>query len=96
MPAPDPAKLFQGTARYYARYRRPYPEALSALLAARFHLDGTTRLLDLGRGTGLLALPLAPHMAEVVGLDPQRETLAAPDGVFHEGVALDVPLAWRE
>jgi SAM-dependent methyltransferase len=95
MSASDPAKLFQGTADYYARYRRPYPEVVIALLVERFHLDGSARLLDLGRGTGLLALPLAPRVAEVVGLDPQPEMLAAPDGVFHETVALDVLLAWR-
>lgn len=76
MSVPDPAALFKSTASYYARYRQPYPPALIDLIVARFSLDGTTRLLDLGCGTGLLALPLAARVAEVVGLDPQPEMLA--------------------
>ncbi|MFE3226182.1 class I SAM-dependent methyltransferase [Nocardia sp. NPDC059228] len=44
-------------------------------LVERFHLDGTGRLLDLGCGTGQLAIPLAAHVAEAVGMDPETETL---------------------
>lgn len=68
--------LFAGTAWYYARYRPGYPEAFFRHIIARFALDGTTRLLDLGCGTGQLALPLAPHVAAIVGMDPDAEMLA--------------------
>jgi SAM-dependent methyltransferase len=68
--------LFKGAAWYYARYRAGYPAPLIARIVARFGLDGTGRLLDLGCGTGQLALPLAPYVAEVVGVDPEPEMLA--------------------
>jgi 2-polyprenyl-3-methyl-5-hydroxy-6-metoxy-1,4-benzoquinol methylase len=68
--------LFTGTAWHYARYRPGYPRVFFADLAKRFHLDGTGRLLDLGCGTGQLTLPLAEHVAEAVGMDPEPEMLA--------------------
>ncbi len=68
--------LFRGTAWYYARYRPGYPPAFFDHVVARFGLEGTGRLLDLGCGTGQLTLPLAPHLAEVVGMDPEPEMLA--------------------
>jgi len=68
--------LFEGTAWHYARYRPNYPEAFLADLVARFHLDGSGRLLDLGCGTGQLTVPLAGHVATAVGMDPEPEMLA--------------------
>lgn len=71
--APD---LFAGTAHYYARYRPGYPDTFFQHVIARFGLDRTARVLDLGCGTGQLAIPLAPHVHEVVGMDPEPEMLA--------------------
>jgi ubiquinone/menaquinone biosynthesis C-methylase UbiE len=68
--------LFAGTAEYYARYRLRYPAAVLDILAARFGLDGTGRLLDLGTGPGQLAIPLASRFAEVVALDVSGEMIA--------------------
>lgn len=68
--------LFTGTARHYARYRPGYPNMFFTDLVARFHLDGTGRLLDLGRGTGQLTLQLAEHVAAAIGIDPEPEMLA--------------------
>jgi SAM-dependent methyltransferase len=68
--------LFTGTAWHYARYRPGYPEEFFADLIARFHLDGTGRLLDLGCGTGQLTIPLAEHVAAAIGMDPEPEMLA--------------------
>ncbi len=76
MAPPNARDLFKGTAPYYARYRPGYPEAFFDHVAARFGLDGTGRLLDLGCGTGQLALPLAGRFEEVVGMDPEPEMLA--------------------
>ncbi|MFI6732642.1 class I SAM-dependent methyltransferase [Nonomuraea sp. NPDC050451] len=45
-------------------------------LIRRFGLDGSGRLLDLGCGTGQLTLPLAGHVAEAVGVDPEPDMLA--------------------
>jgi SAM-dependent methyltransferase len=68
--------LFAGTAWHYARYRPGYPQAFFDDLARQFRLDGTGRLLDVGCGTGQLTLPLAEHVAEAIGMDPEPEMLA--------------------
>jgi SAM-dependent methyltransferase len=75
--------LFEGTAWHYARYRPGYPQPLFDDLVQRFGLDGSGRLLDLGCGTGQLAIPLAAHVAEVVGMDPEPEMLAEAAGCAH-------------
>lgn len=71
----DPA-LFVGTAWYYARYRPPYPAAVFALLVRTFALDGRGWLLDLGAGTGEVAVPLASQFEQVVAVEPDAEMIA--------------------
>jgi SAM-dependent methyltransferase len=71
-----PPDIFASTAWYYARYRPAYPDAFFRHVVARFGLDGSGRLLDLGCGTGQITLRLAAHVAEAVGLDPEPEMLA--------------------
>jgi SAM-dependent methyltransferase len=68
--------IFRGTSQYYARYRPGYPAELIARVADRAGLDGTGRLLDLGCGTGNVAIPLAPYVEEVVAVDVEPEMLA--------------------
>lgn len=72
----DPT-LFQGAAWYYARYRSRYPQSLFDLLTNLFNLDGTERLLDLGCGAGLVAIPFSNQFAEVVAIDPDADMLQA-------------------
>lgn len=67
--------LFKGTAWYYARYRHQYPPEFFNIVAHKFNLDGTGRLLDLGCGTGQLAIPFSSYFEEVIGLDPEPEML---------------------
>lgn len=76
MTAAGQPDYFRGTAWYYARYRPGYPTEFIQHLVTRFRLDGTGRLLDLGCGTGQLTLPLARHVAEAVGFDPEPAMLA--------------------
>lgn len=77
-----PADAFVGTASYYARYRPPYPEALTRDLLARAGLAQLAtadakeaRLLDLGCGPGRVALTLAPSFREIWAVDPEPEML---------------------
>jgi SAM-dependent methyltransferase len=70
--APD---LYAGTAEFYARYRVPYPQSLLDDLRSRAGLDGSGRLLDLACGPGMVALPLAPHVADVVAVDQEPDMI---------------------
>jgi SAM-dependent methyltransferase len=70
------AKLYEGSAPYYARGRVPYPGAMASALRDELALDGTGRLIDVGCGPGSVALLLAPLFAEVVGVDPDPGMIA--------------------
>lgn len=73
----DAADRFAGTAEYYAAYRPGYGAAVVDSLADRYDLDARSRVLDVGCGTGELAVPLADRAGDVVGLDPNEAMLAA-------------------
>ncbi|CAM04574.1 FkbM family methyltransferase [Saccharopolyspora erythraea NRRL 2338] len=66
-----PEQLFAQAAPFYARYRPGYPAELVELLAERTGLDSGDLVLDVGCGTGQLALPLARRVRQVVAVDPQ-------------------------
>ncbi|MGL5865368.1 MAG: class I SAM-dependent methyltransferase [Dermatophilaceae bacterium] len=70
-----PEELFRSTAPYYARYRAGYPPGFFADLATRFGLNGSQTVLDLGCGTGQVALPLAPLVRRVIAVDPEPTML---------------------
>ncbi|MBW4608169.1 MAG: class I SAM-dependent methyltransferase [Hassallia sp. WJT32-NPBG1] len=74
LPTYDPT-LFEGAAWYYARYRPQYPAILFDLMTDKFQLDGKGRLLDLGCGAGLIAIPLRDSFQEIIGLDPDADML---------------------
>jgi ubiquinone/menaquinone biosynthesis C-methylase UbiE len=71
----NPENVFQGTAWYYARYRPAYPDEVINLLKDKFSIDASSRILDLGCGTGQASLQLAPHVSQVIAVDPQEEML---------------------
>ncbi|MFF2349834.1 class I SAM-dependent methyltransferase [Kitasatospora sp. NPDC058115] len=66
-------------AAYYAEYRRGCPPAVFDTLVRAFGLDAHPGIgdlaLDLGCGTGQLALPLAARVRTVIGLDPEPDML---------------------
>jgi len=71
----DADNVFTGTAWYYARYRPGYPDEVIKLLVDKFKLRKNSRALDLGCGTGQVALALAPHVSEVIAIDPLEAML---------------------
>ena len=66
---------FDSTEKYYANYRPDYGEKAIEYLAQRFELDKSARVLDLGCGAGQITVPLAAHVGEVVGMDPNETML---------------------
>lgn len=70
----DPS-LYEGRAAYYTRGRVPYPPKLIALIIDELDLDGHGRLLDVGCGPGSLTVPLATHVEQAVGVDPDEQML---------------------
>ena len=71
----DPS-LYAGSAGFYAVGRAAYPQQLADALADRLRLDGSGRLIDVGCGPGSLTLLLAPHFADVIGVDADADMLA--------------------
>lgn len=75
MPA-VPQHLFSSAVAQYARYRTGYPPHEVAALADLLGLDHTRTVIDVGCGTGQLALPLARYAGSVIAVDPVPEMLA--------------------
>lgn len=69
--------LFASTVDYYVRYRPDFPARAYEAIADRFQLDGRGRLLDLGAGTGHIALALSHHFETVLAVDVSDEMLVA-------------------
>src|SRR5262245_24358156 len=64
---------FAGTARYYARFRLPYPATMIHDLCRRAGVSHAMRLLDLGCGPGRSTIPLARRFREVVAVYLEAE-----------------------
>jgi SAM-dependent methyltransferase len=71
----DDSNPFTSAETYYAEHRPGYSDAVIQYLTDRFELDDSARVLDLGCGTGQIAVPLARFVGEVVGMDPNEEML---------------------
>lgn len=68
---------FGATAQDYASHRAGFPDSLFERLAAFGVGRAGQSLVDLGTGTGSLALGFARRGCRVIGVDPSREMLQA-------------------
>jgi SAM-dependent methyltransferase len=87
------------TADDYGKFRAGFPPELLRRLEEGGIVDGETRALDLGTGTGTLARLLAERAASVLGTDPSEQMLeearaiGGPDGLgFAAGKAEEIDL----
>jgi len=62
-------------AELYERYRRGYPAEIITAVAGAFALGSGDVVVDLGCGTGQVALALAAVVRAVVGVDPEPDML---------------------
>ena len=60
---------------YYQKYRRGCPAPVIDALAAALGLRHDDVVVDLGCGTGQLALPMAHRARAVLGVDPEPDML---------------------
>ena len=70
----DP-ELYSGTHEYYAKYRPAIPEEVIDVIVEHFDIKPTDRILDIGCGTGQVALAMEGRCGEMVCLDPDPEML---------------------
>jgi SAM-dependent methyltransferase len=61
---------------HYARFRRGYPQPALMFVVDRLQVGPDDLVVDLGCGTGQLALPLAGRVRHVLGIDPAPDMLA--------------------
>jgi SAM-dependent methyltransferase len=89
-PPYDPRR-FREAAAYYARYRLAYPQRLIARVTALAGLEAGDAVLDLGCGTGFLAVAFAAGGMAVAAADPEPAMLeAAGEAARKAGVRLDL------
>jgi ubiquinone/menaquinone biosynthesis C-methylase UbiE len=82
--------LFAGNVAFYERYRLGYPDRLLQRVMALAGLKPGDSVLDLGTGTGMLAIPFARLGLRVTALDPEPAMLAAARSAAQaSGVAVD-------
>lgn len=67
---------FTSAASYYAQYRPFYPEPLLADIVDFFGLNEQDRVMDIGSGTGQLAIQIAKTTQEVVAVEVDSEMIA--------------------
>lgn len=87
-------RVFAGTAAYYRQYRLQYPDTLFAFLKSHLQLTSQNKILDLGCGTGQIAIPLAKLGLKLVAIDPDSDMLSEGRNAEKEHGCLDI--SWME
>lgn len=71
----DNSRLYRGTYEYYVKYRPPIPKEVIDIIIEYFDIKPTDRILDIGCGTGQVALAMEGRCGEMVCLDPDPEMI---------------------
>ncbi len=86
--------LYAGAASHYLRGRMPYPPELGERIVAASGVGSGACTLDVGCGPGSLTLLLAQHVAQIVGVDADRQMIIQADGAARRRGLWNV--AWRQ
>jgi SAM-dependent methyltransferase len=78
----DPTKRFSSRVEDYIRYRPSYPLAVVDWLAAECGLAGSSRIADVGSGTGILSRLFLDFGCDVFGVEPNADMRAAAERQF--------------
>jgi SAM-dependent methyltransferase len=90
-PATYDPRRFRTTVPYYARYRLAYPDSLIGRVVEIAGLRTGDKVMDLGCGPGLLAIPFARAGLDVTAVDPEPAMLAAAEAAARDaGVRLEL------
>ena len=63
------------TAEHYASYRRDLPDVAVDQIVKHFSLDERSLVVDLGAGTGQVAIPIARHVGTAIAVEPEPDLL---------------------
>lgn len=69
------SRLYNRTCKYYTRYRPDIPKKVIDIIVKHLDVKPTDRVLDIGCGTGKVALAMEDRCDEMVCLDPDSEML---------------------
>lgn len=72
-----PTRRFSNRVDNYVSYRPSYPEAVVPFMEKEFGLQASSRIADIGSGTGLFAEPLLKKGYTVVCIEPNDEMRSA-------------------
>lgn len=81
----------------YNSARPSYPDEAIEYFVETLGLDGHSRVLDLGAGTGIFSRQLIPHVGQLIAVDPSASMRGAfrastPDVEVLDGSDVDIPI----